>query len=183
MPGCLWMGTQVFPLHSFHSPFWPLDQRPRTKCRRNPAAHRKRREVHCGHSRGRPCVPLESWAPAPGHGPEPERRPEGRRQSIQGLAGRRLVRRRPGGVQPDVAVEAVSRPAPPAPARDRLGAGASEEFRKQTDYISIVFIHTESAHAGALVPVSLQQGPSEEEMDLQNRQLIWKKENKHSRVT
>ncbi len=31
----------------------------------------------------------------------------------------------------------------------------SEEFRKQTDYISIVFIHTESAHAGALVPVSL----------------------------
>ncbi len=31
-----------------------------------------------------------------------------------------------------------------------------EEFRKQTDYISIVFIHTESAHAGALVLVSLQ---------------------------
>ncbi len=31
----------------------------------------------------------------------------------------------------------------------------SEEFRKQTDYISIVFIHTESARAGALVPVSL----------------------------
>ncbi len=31
----------------------------------------------------------------------------------------------------------------------------NEEFRKQTDYISIVFIHTESAHAGALVPVSL----------------------------
>ncbi len=30
-----------------------------------------------------------------------------------------------------------------------------EEFRKQTDYISIVFIHTESARAGALVPVSL----------------------------
>ncbi len=30
-----------------------------------------------------------------------------------------------------------------------------EEFRKQTDYISIVFIHTESAHAGALVLVSL----------------------------
>ena len=29
-----------------------------------------------------------------------------------------------------------------------------EEFRKQTDYISIVFIHTESARAGAL-PVSL----------------------------
>ncbi len=32
----------------------------------------------------------------------------------------------------------------------------AEEFRKQTDYISIVFIHTESARAGALVPVSLQ---------------------------
>ncbi len=31
-----------------------------------------------------------------------------------------------------------------------------EEFRKQTDYISIVFIHTESARAGALVLVSLQ---------------------------
>ena len=31
----------------------------------------------------------------------------------------------------------------------------SEEFRKQTDYISIVFIHTESARAGALL-VSLQ---------------------------
>ncbi len=31
-----------------------------------------------------------------------------------------------------------------------------EEFRKQTDYISIVFIHTERAHAGALVLVSLQ---------------------------
>ncbi len=30
-----------------------------------------------------------------------------------------------------------------------------EEFRKQTDYISIVFIHTESARAGALVLVSL----------------------------
>ncbi len=30
-----------------------------------------------------------------------------------------------------------------------------EEFRKQTDYISIVFIHTESAHAGALVLESL----------------------------
>ncbi len=34
-------------------------------------------------------------------------------------------------------------------------AVSAEEFRKQTDYISIVFIHTESAHAGALVPVSL----------------------------
>ncbi len=30
-----------------------------------------------------------------------------------------------------------------------------EEFQKQTDYISIVFIHTESAHADALVLVSL----------------------------
>ncbi len=30
-----------------------------------------------------------------------------------------------------------------------------EEFRKQTDYISTVFIHTESAHAVALIPVSL----------------------------
>ena len=30
-----------------------------------------------------------------------------------------------------------------------------EEFRKQTDYISIVFIHTERARAGALVLVSL----------------------------
>ncbi len=35
-----------------------------------------------------------------------------------------------------------------------------EEFRKQTDYISIVFIHTESARAGALVPVSLQTDSS-----------------------
>ncbi len=34
-------------------------------------------------------------------------------------------------------------------------ASFTEEFRKQTDYISIVFIHTESAHAGALVLVSL----------------------------
>ncbi len=33
-----------------------------------------------------------------------------------------------------------------------------EEFRKQTDYISIVFIHTEGKRAGALVLVSLQ-GP------------------------
>ncbi len=31
----------------------------------------------------------------------------------------------------------------------------AEEFRKQTDYISIVFIHTERARAGALVLVSL----------------------------
>ncbi len=33
-----------------------------------------------------------------------------------------------------------------------------EEFRKQTDYFSIVFIHTERGRAGALVLVSLQGG-------------------------
>ena len=33
-----------------------------------------------------------------------------------------------------------------------------EEFRKQTDYISIVFIHTESARAGALVRHSVSTG-------------------------
>ncbi len=33
-----------------------------------------------------------------------------------------------------------------------------EEFRKQTDYISMVFIHTERERAGVLVLVSLQ-GP------------------------
>ena len=38
----------------------------------------------------------------------------------------------------------------------RTNESKPEEFRKQTDYISIVFINTESAHAGALVLVSLQ---------------------------
>ncbi len=43
----------------------------------------------------------------------------------------------------------------PRLAHGRIKSYVSEEFRKQTDYISIVFIHTESAHAGALVLVSL----------------------------
>ncbi len=34
-----------------------------------------------------------------------------------------------------------------------------------------------------VIVLERRQGPSEEEMDLQNRQLIWKKENDHSRVT
>ncbi len=37
----------------------------------------------------------------------------------------------------------------------KLGFSVAEEFRKQTDYISIVFIHTESARAGALVRPSV----------------------------
>ncbi len=34
-----------------------------------------------------------------------------------------------------------------------------------------------------VIVLERRQGPSEKEMDLQNRQLIWKKEDNHSRVT